>query len=172
MSRHHVYIISYWLLMCVIPLLNDMLNASVIWLYLKYSRLISSKHCVISLLNTDLIESVYCNIIWPFYAWFTLKWKWYGSLVRPHLEYGAPIWNPQLKRDITDLEKVQRHATRQIPALKGMSYQNWLRRIQLPTLQYRWLRGDMIEAYRLLHNVYGPTLPSLLSPVKDSATCG
>ena len=94
------------------------------------------------------------------------------SLVRPHLEYGAPIWNPQLKRDITDLENVQRRATRQIPAVKGMSYQERLRRIRLPTLRYRRLRGDMIEAYKLLHNVYDPTLPSLLSPVKDSTTRG
>ena len=96
----------------------------------------------------------------------------FKSLVRPHLEYGAPIWNPQLKRDITDLENVQRHATRQIPALKGMSYQERLRRIRLPTLRYRRLRGDMIEVYKLLHNVYNPTLPSLLSPLKDSTTRG
>ena len=96
----------------------------------------------------------------------------FKSLVRPHLEYGAPIWNPQLKRDITDLEDVQRRATRQIPALKGMSYQERFRRIRLPTLRYRRLRGDMIEAYKLLHNVYDPTLSSLLSPVKDSTTRG
>ena len=57
------------------------------------------------------------------------------SLVRPHLEYGAPIWNPQLKQDITDLENVHRHATRQIPALKGINYQEWLCRIRLPALR-------------------------------------
>ena len=96
----------------------------------------------------------------------------FKSLVRPHLEYGASIWNPQLKRDITDIENVQRCATRQIPALKGMSYQERLRRIHLPTLRYRRLRGDIVEAYKLLHNVYDPTLPSLLSPVKDSTTRG
>ena len=100
---------------------------------------------------------------------FTFLFK---SLVRPHLEYGAPIWNPPLKRDITNLENVQGRAIRQIPALKGMSYQERLRRIRLPTLRYRRLRGDMIEAYKLLHNVYDPTLPSLLSPVKDSTTRG
>ena len=85
----------------------------------------------------------------------------FKSLVRPHLEYGAPIRNPQLKRDITDLENVHKRVTRQIPALKGMSYQERLRRKRLPTLRYRRLRGDMIEAYKLLHNVYDPTLPSL-----------
>ena len=85
-------------------------------------------------------------------------------LARPHLEHGAPIWNPQLKRDITDLENVQRRATRQIPVVKGMSYQD--------PLWYRWLRGDMIETYKLLHNVYDRTLPHLLSQVQDSTTRG
>ena len=29
----------------------------------------------------------------------------FKSLVRPHIEYGAPVWNPRLKRDIVELEK-------------------------------------------------------------------
>jgi hypothetical protein len=45
----------------------------------------------------------------------------YTSLVRPHLEYGAPIWNPFLKKDIEKLEKVQHAATR-IQQFKGLSY--------------------------------------------------
>ena len=53
----------------------------------------------------------------------------FKSLVRPHLEYGAPVWNPRLKRDIAELEKVQRRATKQVPALKNMSYPDRLRKL-------------------------------------------
>ena len=50
----------------------------------------------------------------------------YTSLVRPHVEYGAPIWNPVLKRDIEDLERVQRRATKQVPSLRNLSYEDRL----------------------------------------------
>ena len=96
----------------------------------------------------------------------------FKSLVRPHLEYGAPIWNPKLKCDIATLENVQRRATRQIPALKGKSYPERLQCLKLPTLRFRRLRGDMIETYKLLHNIYDPTLPALLTPVANPVTRG
>ena len=96
----------------------------------------------------------------------------FKSLVRPHLEYGAPIRNPRLKRDITELEKGQRRATRQVPQLRGLSYEDRLRKLQLPTLRYRRLRGDMIETYKLLHDIYDPILPKLLDPVEKSMTRG
>ena len=96
----------------------------------------------------------------------------FNSLVRPHLEYGSPSWNPRLKRDITELEKVQRRATRQVPQLKGLSYEDRLRKLQQPTLSYRRLRSDMIETCKLLHDIYDPILPKLLDPVEKSKTRG
>ena len=36
----------------------------------------------------------------------------YIALVRPHLEYGAQVWNPFLQKDIQHLEKVQKFALR------------------------------------------------------------
>ena len=96
----------------------------------------------------------------------------FKALVRPHLEYGAPIWYPHLKYLITEVEKVQRRATKHVPALRNLTYENRLKKLSLPTLRFRRLRGDMIEVYKLLHGIYDSTLPKLLEPVKDKTTRG
>ena len=81
----------------------------------------------------------------------------YGTLTsrRPHLEYGATVWNPHFKKQITLIENVQRRATKQIPGLAHLSYLERLQLLKLPTLQYRRYRGDMIEMYKLSHGHYG-----------------
>ena len=75
------------------------------------------------------------------------------SLVRPHLEYGAPIWNPHTKKMINLIENVQRRATKLVPGLRELSYEQRLRKLELPTLKYRRYRGDMIETYKLAHEL-------------------
>src|SRR5664279_6418572 len=61
------------------------------------------------------------------------------SMVRPELEYGNIIWSPKYKRDIEALEKVQRRATRLVHGLSGISYEERLREMDLPSLVYRRL---------------------------------
>jgi len=80
--------------------------------------------------------------------------KIFKSIVRPHLEYGASVWNPHHQRLITLLENVQRRATRCVPGLENLTYKQRLERLNLPTLQYRRYRGDMIEVYKIAHNIY------------------
>ena len=41
-----------------------------------------------------------------------------------------------------------------IPGLKGLSYEERLRVLKLPTLTYRRLRGDLIEIYKILTDKY------------------
>ena len=40
---------------------------------------------------------------------FTILYK---TLVRPILEYASPVWSPRLAKDIREVEKVQRRASR------------------------------------------------------------
>ena len=41
-----------------------------------------------------------------------------------------------------------------IPRINKLPYEQRLRYLDLPTLQYRRYRGDMIEAYKLSHEYY------------------
>ena len=78
----------------------------------------------------------------------------FTSIIRQHLEYRTPIWNPLSKKLIVMIENVQRRASRQIPGLSHLNYQKRLETMELPTLQYRRYRGDMIEKYKLSHDLY------------------
>jgi hypothetical protein len=100
----------------------------------------------------------------------TMK-KLYTALVRPHLELCNSVCNPMLQKDINLLEGVQRRATRMVPELKGLDYEDRLRRLKLPSLQYRRARGDMIEAYKHLQGHY-TTNQSLLELHGPSTTRG
>ena len=51
----------------------------------------------------------------------------YKIYVRPHLEYCVQVWSPHLERDKKILEKVRRCATKLVPELKDMSYEDRLR---------------------------------------------
>ena len=78
----------------------------------------------------------------------------FTSIVRPHLEYGAPVWNPHQKKLINLIENVQRRASRLIPGMSHLTYKERLLLLKLPTLQYRRYRGDMIEMFKIAHNLY------------------
>ena len=78
----------------------------------------------------------------------------YKSLVRPHLEYANQVWAPYRKKHIDMIENVQKRATRLVPGLKDLPYQERLKILKLPSLAYRRIRGDMIETFKILNNKY------------------
>ena len=52
------------------------------------------------------------------------------------------------------LENVQWRATKLVPGLSQLCYEDRLRKLNLPTLAYRRTHGDMIETYKILTNKY------------------
>jgi hypothetical protein len=86
----------------------------------------------------------------------------FQALVRPHLEYAEAVWSPSKVGDIDVLENVQIRATKQIPSLKNLDYTYRLKKLKMPTLRYRRLRGDMIEAFKISNGIYDRDVPDCL----------
>ena len=61
----------------------------------------------------------------------------YKAIVRPHLEYCIQAWNPHLRKDKIQL----RRATKLIPGLRDLRYEQRLKECGLTTLETRRLRG-------------------------------
>ena len=75
------------------------------------------------------------------------------SLIRPRLEYAATVWSPYLKKDIRKLERVQRAATKLVPELKDLPYQQRLDRMQITSLEDRRERGDLINVFKMVNGL-------------------
>jgi ribonuclease P/MRP protein subunit RPP40 len=79
--------------------------------------------------------------------------KLYTTLVRPHLEFAVPVWNPQTAGDIETIEKVQKRAARIPIEFRNLSYAERLNEWKLTKLSERRLRGDLIhQMYKILKN--------------------
>ena len=72
----------------------------------------------------------------------------YTAMVRSHLEYAQVIWSPRLKTLSDAIENVQMRASKQVEGLNSMTYEERLRKLNLPTLIYRRRRGAMIELWK------------------------
>jgi len=98
--------------------------------------------------------------------------KIYKALVRPKLDYCVQAWRPYLKKDVEQLEKVQRRATKFISECKGLNYMERLKVTGLSTLEQRRDRGDMIEVFKTLKGFNRVESNRFFNFAEDSRTRG
>ena len=97
----------------------------------------------------------------------------YKTMVRTHLDYAMAVWHPYKIKHKIALENIQRRATKELPGMRDLSYIERLKLLKLPTLGYRRLRGDMIEVYKIIHNIYDhESVPHLLKNNEISQRTG
>ena len=96
----------------------------------------------------------------------------YKAIVRPHLEYCIQAWRPYRKKDIDTFERIQRRATKMIPELRYLSYEERLKECGLTILETSRLRGDQIEVFKILKGYENIDRNMFFSLKKDSRTRG
>jgi len=95
-----------------------------------------------------------------FHTSFTLFYK---NMVRSQLDYCSSVWSPYRKCDIEALEKVQKKATKILPQVKNLKYEDRLKACKLPTLYFRRIWGDMIETFKKVTGIYDKVVsPTML----------
>ena len=77
----------------------------------------------------------------------------YKRYIRPHLEFSTVTWNPWTAADVEILEKVQKRAVNSISGLNSSTYSDKLKELKITSLEDRRTRFDMIQVYKILHNV-------------------
>ena len=96
----------------------------------------------------------------------------YKSMVRSHLDYCSSVWAPYMKGDIEAIEKVQKRATKLIPALQNLPYRDCLKACGLTTLNFRRIRGDIIETYKIITGKYDTDVVPFMNTVNMFRTRG
>ena len=78
---------------------------------------------------------------------------------RTELEFANCVWSPKLEKDRALIEGVLRRATRIVPGLKNLEYEDRLKELKIPSMSYRRVRGDLIETYKYVHGYYRAECP-------------
>src|ERR1051325_10254144 len=73
--------------------------------------------------------------------------------ILPLLEYCSPVWSPYKLEDIDRIERVQRSYTKKLVGLRDLPYVKRLEACDLPSLELRRLRTDLILCFKIVHRL-------------------
>src|SRR5206468_12980835 len=75
----------------------------------------------------------------------------YKAYNLPFRSYCSSVWSPYSIGDIEALESVQHLFTRVLPGYNTLPYAESLNKLNLPTLELRRLRRDLVLCYKILY---------------------
>ena len=77
----------------------------------------------------------------------------YKTYILPLLDYCSPVWSPNKLSDIDSIESVQRSFTKRLDGMEGHSYSERLLLCDLPSLELRRLKADLVLCFSIVHNL-------------------
>ena len=93
------------------------------------------------------------------------------SHIRPIMDFCSSVWNLDYIMDVRSLESVQRRWTKKIDGFSQLSYYERLQRLSLFSVWGRFLRADLILAWKITHD-FIPPLSDILVPSTNTRTRG
>ena len=98
-----------------------------------------------------------------------VKSQAYTALVRPHVEYACSVWDPHSKRDINQIEAVQRRAARYVKNRyhNTSSPSEMFKELQWESLEQRRAKLRLINMFKITQGLLQVTSPYL---VRSSST--
>ena len=90
----------------------------------------------------------------------------YNTLVRPQLEYAAPVWDPHTKEKILQLEKVQRRAARWTTSNYDYrsSTTSTVNNLGWRTLELRRADARLVLFFKIVQGLVAVPLPDYIRP--------
>ena len=87
----------------------------------------------------------------------------YLAMVRPHLEYASPVWNPLIQKQVKMIEDVEKFAMRVVTRRWNAGYQELLNMVSIPSIESRRLQSSMCTLYKIVHGLcyFPPDIVSL-----------
>jgi len=77
----------------------------------------------------------------------------YAQYVRPHLKFAAPAWSPRTITDKECIESMQKKAIKAVSGLKGKTYEEKLRELEIQSLEQRRDQADLVQVYKIVHGI-------------------
>ena len=98
----------------------------------------------------------------------------YCCFIRPHLEYASAVWNPNLKGEIDQLERVQKFALRVCLKSWDTDYEDLLSISNLPSLQKRRMLTSLCHLFKISRgftDFHDPPLQQHMHSYNTRSTC-